>query len=150
MQVILTTDVKGKGKKGDIVNVSDGYGRNYLIPRGLAKEATSQSVNAAKQAADAKAHRKAVEKQNAQELAARMNGMTVDVPVKCGSAGRLFGSVTAQEVADAIKAVHGITVDKKKITMPDHIKEVGIYDATVKLYAETQTKIKINIKAKEN
>lgn len=145
MKVILNEDIKGKGKKGDIVTVNDGYGRNYLIPKGLATEANAQNLNAAKIANDAKAHRKEVEKQEAQALAKKLSGLKVDVYVKCGEGGRLFGSVTAQEVADALKAEYGIAIDKKKISIPDHIKELGEYEATVKVYAEIQTKIKVNI-----
>ena len=145
MKVILKEDLKGKGKKGDIVNVNDGYARNFLFPKNLAEEASSANLNAARIALDAQKHRKEMEKQEAQELGKKIEAMTLDVHVKCGERGRLFGSVTSKEIADALKEQHGVDVDKKKIVLPETIKELGAYTLIVKLYAEVQAKLKVNI-----
>jgi len=145
MKVILKEDIKGKGKKGDIVNVNDGYARNFLFPKNLAEEANTANLNAAKIALDAQKHRKEMEKQEAQELAKRIETMTLNVHVKCGEKGRLFGSVTSKEIADALKEEHGVDVDKKKIAIPETIKELGAYTLIVKLYPEVQAKLKVNI-----
>ncbi len=142
MKVILTQDVKGQGKTGDIVNVSDGYARNFLFPKKLAKEASSQNLNAANIAIAAQKHKKEVEKSDAKELADKMSGMVVTIPVKCGANGKLFGGITAKEVAIALLEEHKIEIDKKKFSVPN-IKEIGEYDATVKVYAEINTKIKV-------
>ena len=145
MKVILNEDVKGKGKKGEIVNVNDGYARNYLLPRNLAVEANKENLNAAQIAQGAKAHKKQEEKKAAQELADRISKLTVNVKAKCGETGRLFGAITAKEIADALKEEHGIEMDKKKIVMNEHIKELGTYTLTVKPYAEVQASLKVNI-----
>ena len=144
MKVVLTADVKGQGKKNDIVNVSDGYARNYLIKNGLAVEATANMVNSIGIAADE--HRKAVERAEAQELAKRISGMTVTVKIKVGETGKLFGSLNTQAVSDALEK-EGIDIDKKKIVLPDVIKSVGVYDVTVKPYAEISAKIKVKVEA---
>ena len=146
MKVVLTADVKGQGKKNDIVNVSDGYARNYLIKNGLAVEATANMVNSIGIAKAADEHRKAVERAEAQELAKRISGMTVTVKIKVGETGKLFGSLNTQAVSDALKK-EGIDIDKKKIVLPDVIKSVGVYDVTVKPYAEISTKIKVKVEA---
>lgn len=145
MKVILNADVKGKGKKGEIVNVSDGYARNFLFPKNLAKEATAQNLNAAKVAQDAAKHKKLVEKAEALALAEKLSGKTVQLKAKCGEGNRLFGAVTAAEVAEALKAGMGIEVDKKKIALSGGIKELGTYDVAVKVYAEVSATIKVDV-----
>ena len=145
MKVILKTDIPGKGKKGDIVVVSDGYSRNYLLPRGLATEATPAALNAAQIAIRAVEHRRAVDKKVAQELAEKLKDVAVTVHVKCGEGSRLFGSVTTQEIAEAISEQFGYEVDKKKISIPAPIKELGEHEAIVKVYADTQTAIKVKV-----
>ena len=145
MKVILNADVKGKGKKGEIVNVSDGYARNFLFPKNLAKEATAQNLNAAKVAQDAAKHKKLVEKAEALALAEKLSGKTVQLKAKCGEGNRLFGAVTAAEVAEALKQSMGIEVDKKKIALSGGIKELGTYDVTVKVYAEVSATIKVDV-----
>ena len=145
MKVILNADVKGKGKKGEIVNVSDGYARNFLFPKNLAKEATAQNLNAAKVAQDAAKHRKLVEKAEAVALAEKLSGKTVQLKAKCGEGNRLFGAVTAAEVAEALKENMGIEVDKKKIALSGGIKELGTYDVAVKVYAEVSATIKVEV-----
>ncbi|MBS6511941.1 MAG: 50S ribosomal protein L9 [Clostridiales bacterium] len=145
MKVILNADVKGKGKKGEIVNVSDGYARNFLFPKNLAKEATAQNLNAAKVAQDAAKHKKLVEKAEALALAEKLSGKTVQLKAKCGEGNRLFGAVTAAEVAEALKQDMGIEVDKKKIALSGGIKELGTYDVAVKVYAEVSATIKVDV-----
>ena len=145
MKVILNADVKGKGKKGEIVNVSDGYARNFLFPKNLAKEATAQNLNAAKVAQDAAKHKKLVEKAEALALAEKLSGKTVQLKAKCGEGNRLFGAVTAAEVAEALKESMGIEVDKKKIALSGGIKELGTYDVAVKVYAEVSATIKVDV-----
>ncbi len=146
MKVILTADVKGQGKKNDIINVSDGYARNYLIKNKLAVEATSSMVNSLEISKKADEHRKAVEKAEAVALAQRINGMNVVVKIKVGETGKLFGSLNTQSVADALKE-KGVEIDKKKIVINDVIKSVGTYDVVVKPYAEVSAKIKVTVEA---
>ena len=146
MKVILTADVKGQGKKNDIINVSDGYARNYLIKNKLAVEATSSMVNSLEISKKADEHRKAVEKAEAVALAQRINGMNVVVKIKVGETGKLFGSLNTQSVADALKE-KGVEIDKKKIVINDVIKSVGTYDVVVKPYAEVSAKIQVTVEA---
>lgn len=145
MKVILQADVKGKGKQGEIVNVSDGYARNFLFPKGLAKEATASNLNAATLAIKAEQHRKQVEKQQALELAERLKNQTVELKGNCGEGTRLFGSVTTQEIADAIEKKMGVPVDKKKIVLDQTIKELGDYTVQVKLYPEISVPVKLRV-----
>ena len=142
MKVILNADVKGQGKKGDVVNVSDGYARNFLFPKKLAREATAENLNAVKLASDAAKHKLDVEKQEAKELAARLEGLTVTVKAKTGGSGRLFGAVTAKEVAEALHKEHGMDIDKRKFVM-ENIKEMGEYTVQVKVYAEISAKLHV-------
>lgn len=144
MKVILNDDVPGKGTAGDIVNVSDGYARNYLFPRKLAREATKQNLNAAEQTIAAAKHKREKAKQDAQQVASALEGSTVTIRAKRGNGGKLFGAVTAKEVADAIAERYGLEIDKKKFNVPV-IKELGIYDVTVKVFAEVSTKIKVEV-----
>ena len=146
MKVILTADVKGQGKKNDIINVSDGYARNYLIKNKLAVEATSSMVNSLEISKKADEHRKAVEKAEAVALAQRINGMNVVVKIKVGETGKLFGSLNTQSVADALKE-KGVEIDTKTIVINDVIKSVGTYDVVVKPYAEVSAKIKVTVEA---
>ncbi len=145
MKVILTADVAGKGKKGQIVTVNDGYARNFLLPKKLAVEADAKNLNAAQSALNVAEHRKKVEKENAIELAEKLGKVKVIVKAKCGDGNRLFGSVTTQEIAEAIKKQFGYEVDKKKITLENPVKELGLYTAVVKVYAEVQTEIKFEV-----
>ncbi len=144
MKVILTEDVKGKGKAGDIVNVSDGYARNFLFPKKLAKQANAQNLNAATIAHAAEKHRKDVEKQDARELADRISGMTLVISAKHGENGKLFGAITAKEIAAEMEKKLGVMIDKKKFSVPN-IKELGEYDVSVKVYAEVSTAFKVEV-----
>ncbi|MDD6276386.1 MAG: 50S ribosomal protein L9 [Clostridia bacterium] len=133
MKVILTQDVKSLGKKGELVNTSDGYARNYLFPRKLAVEANSQAMTELKNREDSKKHKIEVETEEAKKAAALINGKTVKITAKAGKGGKLFGSVTAKEIAAAVKKDFNIDADKRKISV-DEIKAFGTYKATVKLY----------------
>lgn len=133
MKVILTQDVKGKGKKGQMIEVSDGYARNYMLPRKIAIEATADNVNTMRMNDKATADRQAKERAEAMEISKKLKALTVTVNAKGGGNGRLFGSVTTQEIADALKAQSGITLDKRKIILDEAIKNVGTYTVKCKL-----------------
>lgn len=145
MKVILNADVAGKGKKGEIVTVSDGYARNFLFPKKLAKEATSANLNAAIIADKAEQHRRQVAKEEAIALGQKLRGKVITIKGNCGDGTRLFGAITAADVAKGIKDTFGVDIDKRKIVMNDHIKELGEYDMSVKLYAEVSAPIKVKI-----
>ena len=146
MKVILIQDVKGQGKKDDVIEVSDGYARNFLIKNKLAVEATSAMVNSIKIKKAADEHRRAEEKAAALELAKKISGTTVTVKIKVGETGKLVGALNTQAVADALKEA-GYDIDRKKIVLPDVIKTVGVYEITVKPYAEVSAKIKVSVEA---
>ena len=133
MKVILTQDVKNLGKKGEMVTTTDGYARNFLFPRKLATEANAQAMTELKNREDSQNHKIKVEKEAATDAASKLSGNTVKITAKAGQGGRLFGSVTAKEVAETIKKDFGITVDKRKITVSD-IKAFGTYQAQAKFY----------------
>ena len=141
MKVIFNVDVKGQGKKGEMKEVSDGYARNYLLPRKLAMEANADNLNAYKLKEKAKAAQIAKEKAAAQETASKLSGIQVKIAAKAGSAGKLFGSVTSKEVADAVEKNFSITIDKRKIELATEIKNYGSYEATLKLHAGVSAKI---------
>lgn len=145
MKVILTQDVKGKGKKGQMIEVSDGYARNFMLPRKMAIEATPDAVNTMKMNDKATQERIAREKAEALEISKTIRGLTVVVKAKGGGAGRLFGSITNQEIADALKAQSGINLDKRKIVLADTIKSVGTYTATCKLGYEITAPLTVRI-----
>lgn len=149
MKVILIKDLKGTGYAGDIVNVSDGYARNFLFPKGIAKEASAVNLNVAKQQQQANEKRRMLERLSAEESAKRLNGLNVVVKAKCGDNGRLFGSITVKEISDAILAQHGIEIDKKRIVMGDPIKELGETKLTVKVFAGISAEIIVNVQAAE-
>ena len=143
MKVILQSDVKGKGKKGDLVNVNDGYARNFLFPKGLAVEATKAAINDFKGKEDSAAYHKKQEISAAKETAQKLEGKTVKLSAKAGDNGKLFGSITAQAVADAVKMQLHIVVDKRKIGLGDGIKNVGNTEVEVKVYPEISAKINV-------
>jgi len=145
MKVILLQDVKGKGKKGQMVEVSDGYARNYMLPRKIAIEATPDAVNTMKMNDKATQERIAREKAEAMEISKTLRGLTVVVKAKGGGAGRLFGSITNQEIADSLKAQSGIALDKRKIVIADAIKAVGTYTVTCKLGYEITAPLTVKI-----
>ena len=145
MIVILLQDVKGKGKAGDVVKVNDGYARNMLLPKGLAKEATQGNVrNLEKQKALAEEKRQE-QKAAAQELAQKLEKLTVTIQSKGGENGNLFGSITSKDIAEALEAQEGIKVDKKKIDLAAPIKQTGTETVTLKLFPEVAAKLKVKV-----
>ena len=145
MKVILMQDVKGKGKKGQMIEVSDGYARNYMLPRKIAVEATADAVNTMRMNDKAAAEKAAKERAEAMEISKKLRDMTLVVTAKGGGAGRLFGSVTSQEIADALKAKSGIVIDKRKIVLSDPIKTVGTYTVQCKLGYEITAPLTVKI-----
>lgn len=146
MKVILQQDVKGKGRKGQMIEVSDGYARNYMLPRKLAVEATADNVNTMRMTDRAQQEKRQREREEAFAIATRLKALTVTVSAKGGGAGRLFGSVTTQEIADALKKEHNITIDKRKIVLDEQIKTVGDYTVKCKLGYEITADLKLTIK----
>ena len=145
MKVILLTDVKGKGKKGQMIEVSDGYARNYMLPRKMALEATADAVNTMRMNDKAAAEKAARERAEALEISKKLREMTLVVTARGGGAGKLFGSVTNQEIADALKAKSGIALDKRKIVISDPIKTVGTYTVQCKLGYEISAPLTVKI-----
>ena len=133
MKVILQQDVKGQGKKGQLVDVSDGYARNFLLPRKLAIEANADNVNTMKLHEKAKAAKEAAEKAEAEAIAEKLLGCSVKISAKAGTGGRLFGAVTSKEVAEALKKQHGIDINKSKIVQDEAIKTFGTFQLKCKL-----------------
>ena len=145
MKVILLQDVKGKGKKGQMIEVSDGYARNYMLPRKLAQEATADAINTMRMNDKATAERQARERAEALETSKKLKDMILNVKAKGGGAGRLFGAVTNTEIADALKANTGITIDKRKIIIDEPIKNVGTYTVKCKLGYEIVGQLTVKI-----
>ena len=145
MKVILLQDVKGKGKKGQMLEMSDGYARNYLLPKKLAMEATPDAINTMRMNDKAAAEKAAKERAEALEISRQLREMTVVVKAKGGGAGKLFGAITSQEIADALKEKSGIAIDKRKIVMADPIKNVGTYTVQCKLGYEITAPLTVKI-----
>ena len=133
MKVILQQDVKGQGKKGQLVDVSDGYARNFLLPKKLAVIATAENLNTMKQQEKARKAQEAAEKAEAEALAKRLEELMVKIPAKAGEGGRLFGAVTAKEISDALSAQHGLNIAKAKLVLEEPIKACGSYQVKAKL-----------------
>ena len=146
MKVILTQDVKKLGNKGDIVEVQEGYGRNFLLPRKMAVVANAQSLNVAKQQAGSKARKEAQATDEAKLMAAQLEKVEVTIPVRMGEGGKLFGSVTGKDVAEALKK-QNIEVDKKKISIQGDVTGEGVYEAVIKVHPTITSKIKVNVVA---
>ena len=145
MKVILTADVKGQGKKDQIINVSDGYARNFLFPKKLAVPADAGALNDVKNKEASRQHKLDVEKQNAEEIAKKLQSITVKFVYAAGPDKRLYGSVTAKEIAEALKKDFGIEVDKRKITLTENIKSFGTFHADVKLFTGVTGKITVEV-----
>lgn len=145
MQVILTQDVKGQGKKGDVVNVSDGYARNFLIAKGLGIEATKSNMNDLKGKKESAEYKIKTDTEEAKKLAETLKDITVNLSAKAGDNGKLFGSITSKDVADALTNQHHIKLDKKKFHLPDGIKTLGVTEVTVKLYTGISGTLKVNV-----
>ncbi len=143
MKVILKQDVKGLGKKEDMVNVSDGYARNFLFPKGLAAEASASNINVMNTKKEAEKTRKDRELAHAKELAAKVKEITVTIKSKAGENGKLFGSITSKDICDRLKADFNLDIDKKKLVLPEPIKALGTTEVEVKLYPEVSTKLTV-------
>ena len=146
MKVILLQDVKDIGKKDDIANVSDGYARNFLFPRKWAMEATDSAIKVVERKRAAERRKEAEARAAAEETAAKLKNKVVILKVKCGDKGRLYGSVTAQEVADAIQAGYGVEVDKRKVAIKDPVRQLGDYEVNVRLYTGVSSKMILRVK----
>lgn len=147
MKVILQQDVKKVGNKGDVVEVSEGYGRNFLLPKKLAVEATAANLETAKQKANSAARKKQQAADEARLLAAQLEKVSVKVAVRTGDGGKLFGSVTGKDVADALAKEHGIDVDRRKISLKSEVTGAGEYEAVIKVHPEIQSTIRVLVVA---
>ncbi len=147
MEVIFIKDLKGQGKTGEKKNISDGYARNFLIPKGYAVEANASNLNNLKGKQDSEAFKKQQDLENAQEIKAKLESITITIKTKAGANGRIFGSVTSKEISDLLLKEHNIKVDKKKINLPDGIKELGTFNVEVKLYPSVSGSIKVCVEA---
>ena len=147
MIVILNRDVKGTGKAGDVVKVSDGYARNMLLPKGYAKEATEGNIRSLEKQKAIAAEKKAEEKARAEAQAEKIAGLSVLIKTKAGDGGRIFGSITSKDIAEALKAQHGIDIDKKKIQLDAPIKQTGELEVGLKLYYEVNARLKVIVEA---
>ncbi|MDO4838775.1 MAG: 50S ribosomal protein L9 [Clostridia bacterium] len=145
MKVILLADVKGVGKKDEILNVSDGYARNFLFPKKWAVEATAGATKEVERKRAAEAAREAERRAAAEEKAKQLKGKTVTLTVKCGDKGRLYGSVTSAEIAEALEQQHGVKVDKRKIDLPEAVRQVGDVQMTVWLYSGVTTPMTLHV-----
>ncbi len=145
MVVILQEDLKGTGKAGDVVKVSDGYARNMLIPRGIAKEATKGNIRSLEKQKAIAEEKKAQQKAAAQKTAEKINSLTVTIQSKGGEGGRLFGSITSQDIADALLDQHDIKINKKKIGLDGPIKQAGDVTVPIKLYAQVVANLKVTV-----
>lgn len=145
MKVVLLKDVKGSGKAGDVIEVSEGYARNFLIPKGIGAEADKQILNDVKLKKGAQAHQKEVEKTQAKEIAEKINKLEIQVNAKAGGNGKLFGAITNKEIADVLDKSHGIKIDKKKISLSDSIKLAGAYKVNVKVYPGIAAVLTVNV-----
>ncbi len=145
MKVILNQDVKGQGKKGDMVEVSDGYARNFLLPRKLAKEATKENINIMQGQKDSQEYRKKKELEEALATKESIEKVTVTIKAKAGENGKLFGSVTSKEIAEELKMQHHIKLDKKKFVLPDGIKALGTTEVEIKVHQGVSAKLKVSV-----
>lgn len=144
MKVILLKDVKSLGKKGDLVNASDGYARNYLIPKKLAEQATENNVHILNNKKEAERRQKLKELEEAQKLAKSLMGKEIKFKVKIGENGRLFGSITSKDISEKLKEQYNMDIDKKKIVAKT-IRQTGVYEAEIKIYPEVSTKVKVSV-----
>lgn len=148
MKIILKEDVKDLGKAGDLVNAKSGYARNFLLPRGLAVEATPQNKKIWKEEQKELEARKKEELAAAEDIKKKLEGSTVTLLGKAGDGGKLFGSVTSQDIANGLKEQYDIEIDKRKIDLPDNIKDLGVTNVKVKVYPEIVANLKVNVKEK--
>lgn len=145
MKVILLDNIKGVGKKDEVINASDGYARNFLLPRKLAVEANAENMSKLKNKQDSVQHKKDVEKEKAEEIAKKLKDITVVIKVKSGNNGRIFGGVTSKEISENLKSQYKIDIDKKKIVLNETIKNLGVFNVQVKLFEGIIGNLKINV-----
>ncbi len=145
MKVILLEDIKGVGKKDEVINASDGYARNFLFPKNKAVEANNENMAKLKSRNESKAFKKQTELDNAKDMAKKFERITVRIKVKAGGNGKIFGGVTAKEISEALKNDHNLDVDKKKIILPETIKQIGMTNVDVRLYEGVMAKIKVDV-----
>ena len=145
MKVILLSDIKGVGKKDEIINAADGYARNYLLPKKLAVEANAENMTKLNNKKEAASFKKDVEKQNAEELAKKLKGIMLKLKVKAGENGKIFGGITSKEISENLKAQYGFEVDKKKIELKETIKALGEYNVSIKLFEGVAADLKIQV-----
>lgn len=145
MKVVLLEDVKSLGKKGELVNASDGYARNFLFPKKLAKEANAQAMNELRNAEQSRAYKIKTDTENAKAAAEKIDGKTLKVSAKAGQKGRIFGSVTAKEIAEELKKQYKVDIDKRKINLDTDIKAFGTYKAEIKLYTGVNASINVMV-----
>ena len=148
MKVVFLADVKGQGKKDQIKEVSDGYARNFLIPKKLAAPADAKVMNEIKNKEASKLHKIEVEKAEANALAEKLKTVMVKIAAQAGADGRLYGSVTSKDIVEALEKQHGIVIDKRKLNLPDPIKAFGVYSIDVKLYTEISGKVNVSVSDK--
>lgn len=148
MKVILKADIKGVGKKDQVINASDGYARNFLFPKNLAVEANNENMSQLKAKQDANSYRKGQEKEEAKKVAEKLSKIQLKVPVKVGENGKIFGGVSAKEIAELLQANYQIQVDKKKIELKEIIKTLGVRTITIKLYEGVVGNLKIDVISK--
>ena len=146
MKVILLKDIQGTGKKDQILEISDGYARNYLLPRKMAREATSEAVNALEKSKGADKHREEVRRQEAEVKARELKGKVVQLEVRGGENGKLFGSVTTDQIAAALKAQHGVDIDRRRLELDEPIKTAGQFFVNLKLVSGISTRMIVNVK----
>ena len=148
MKVILKADIKGVGKKDEVINAADGYARNFLLPKGLAVEANSENMSKLKAKNDSKAYKKEQEREEAKKVAEKLAGIQLKVPVQAGKKRKIFGGVSAKEIADLLKKNYNIEVDKKKIDLKETIKTLGLRTVTIKLYDGVIGNLKVDVISK--
>lgn len=147
MKVILNQDVKGQGKKGDLIEVSDGYARNFLLPKNLAIPATKENINVLKGQQESREYRQQKELEEAKITADKINEISVKLKAKAGDNGKLFGSITSKDVSEALTEQHHIKIDKKKFVLPDGIKTLGITQVDIKVHPGVVAKLKVNVES---
>lgn len=145
MKVILLDNIKGVGKKDEVINASDGYARNFLFPKKLAVEANNENMNKLKAKKQSEQYKKDVDKENAQKLSAELDKLNLTIKVKAGENGRIFGGVTSKEIAEELKKQHKIDIDKKKIVLAENIKNVGSFNINIKLYEGVTGTLKVKV-----
>ena len=148
MKVILKTDIKGVGKKDEVINASDGYARNFLFPKNLAVEANTENMSNLKAKKDSNAYKKSQEKEEAKKIAEKLSRILLKIPVKAGENGKIFGGVSAKEISDLLKKEYNIEVDKKKIELKETIKTLGVRTLTIKLYEGVTGNLKVDVISK--